>query len=517
MRAEYIVTGDYLYLPVSIGKPEPLLGICVADSDGLTEKIYEFNVPSGDSPDGTYDFTYMAPFPVAAYLGKKLVMSGDFADAFFGAVRFGEWEQKAPAWRRPQVHAAANTGWTNDPNGMYYDGETYHLYFQYNPLNVVWQNMSWGHFTSRDLLHWQQHPAVLFPDETGTMFSGCAIRNTHGLLGLDKDAVIYFYTAAGDSNHWSRGKNFVQMIAVSTDGGRTLQKTGRVCVPFLAKENRDPKVFFHAPSDAYVMVLFLTDHDFAVLRSKDLENWELTQRLTLPDTWECPDLFCLFNEAGEPCWFFWTADGYYWSGDFDGFTFDIKSEKAEAYMNPLPYAAQTFDGLSGRTVTIPWLRLTNDGRPFTGAYGLPCELGWQQGEAQPLMTLKPVRELRDHLVCISDSRELGRRRLRIEGGEENKPVYAEFTGDPDSSNVWSFAVNGSRVSYDPVSGVFNVDGRKHIGRPGCREIALMIDDRILEVWLDGGKAYGAWELQLPGVALETDGRDFAAYRIYEIR
>ena len=37
--------------------------------------------------------------------------------------------------------------------------------------------MSWGHAVSRDLLHWEQKDDVLFPDETGTMFSESGIVN----------------------------------------------------------------------------------------------------------------------------------------------------------------------------------------------------------------------------------------------------------------------------------------------------------------------------------------------------
>lgn len=43
-------------------------------------------------------------------------------------------------------------------------------------------------------------------------------------------------------------------------------------------------------------------------------------------------------------------------------------------MNALPYAAQTYFGVAGRVISIPWLRMENDGRLFTGAYGIPVEL-----------------------------------------------------------------------------------------------------------------------------------------------
>ena len=77
--------------------------------------------------------------------------------------------------------------------------------------------MSWGHAVSRDLLHWEQKDDVLFPDETGTMFSGSGIVNDRKMLGLPEDAVIIFYTAAGNNNKWSAGKQFTQRIAYSTD------------------------------------------------------------------------------------------------------------------------------------------------------------------------------------------------------------------------------------------------------------------------------------------------------------
>lgn len=517
MRAEYIAEGEYLFLPVSAGKPERLLEIFLEEPGEGPEKIYEFRVPFDPADGDVYTSDYMAPLPAAAYEGKKILMIGDFSDAFFAAVRFGAYEETKAEWRQPAAHAVSATGWTNDPNGMFFDGTQYHLYFQYNPVNVVWRNMSWGHVVSRDLVHWQQKPAVLFPDATGTMFSGCAVRNTRKCLGLPEDAVIYFYTAAGDSDTWSRGKKFVQMTAFSTDGGETLQKTGKICVPFIEKDSRDPKVFYHEESEAYIMALFIKDHDFALLRSQDLENWEMTQRITLPDAWECPDLFRLYNDAGEPCWFFWTADGFYWPGDFDGWHFEISGERGEAYMNPLTYAAQTFDSIEGRTVTIPWLRLSNDGRPFTGAYGFPCELGWTWDGQERRMTMKPVRELAEQLVRIEDSRTLGKGRLHIDFGSEEKALYAEFSLNASFDGEYSFAVNGSRVSYNPVSGILGVDGKKRSVGSGFTGLSMMVDDRILEIWMDTDKAYGAYELTLPRVSLETDGRDFDSYTIYELK
>ena len=97
----------------------------------------------------------------------------------------------------PQLHFAPVSGWLNDPNGLcYYKGE-YHLFFQHNMFDVEWDNMSWGHAVSKDLLHWTQLNEALLPDGEGTMYSGSAIINFRGEDLCPKDAMVLFYTCAG--------------------------------------------------------------------------------------------------------------------------------------------------------------------------------------------------------------------------------------------------------------------------------------------------------------------------------
>lgn len=62
---------------------------------------------------------------------------------------------------RPTFHFTPARNWMNDPNGLvWYDGE-YHLFFQYNPLENSWGNMSWGHAVSPDLTTWEELPVAL--------------------------------------------------------------------------------------------------------------------------------------------------------------------------------------------------------------------------------------------------------------------------------------------------------------------------------------------------------------------
>lgn len=55
---------------------------------------------------------------------------------------------------QPWIHFAPKSGWMNDVCGACWYQGSYHLYFQHNPFGVQWNNMSWGHAVSSDLLHW---------------------------------------------------------------------------------------------------------------------------------------------------------------------------------------------------------------------------------------------------------------------------------------------------------------------------------------------------------------------------
>ena len=73
---------------------------------------------------------------------------------------------------RPVYHHTPQYGWMNDPNGMFYQDGTWHLYYQWNPYGSQWENMTWGHSTSRDLIHWEAQPTAIEADWLGSIFRG---------------------------------------------------------------------------------------------------------------------------------------------------------------------------------------------------------------------------------------------------------------------------------------------------------------------------------------------------------
>lgn len=111
---------------------------------------------------------------------------------------------------RPQYHFSPAENWMNDPAGLVYYNETYHLFFQYNPAGIEWGNMSWGHATSKDLTHWEEHPVALlargYPENVTEMyFTGSAVadvNNTSGFGVEGKIPLVAMYTSMVRSHNY---------------------------------------------------------------------------------------------------------------------------------------------------------------------------------------------------------------------------------------------------------------------------------------------------------------------------
>lgn len=531
MEKEYRITDDYLFLPVQTGGDNRRLEI-YAMEEGCERKLFEFQIPVRAEEGECFRIDYLGALPMKKRIGGCLLLKGDFPERFFaavccggkpGAFGSGRGENTADSPQRPSLHFTPEAGWINDPNGLVYQNGVYHLYFQYNPFDIRWENMSWGHAVSRDLLHWSWQDAVLFPDEHGTMFSGSGIVNKKGLLGLPEEALLFFYTAAGNNNLWSQGKDFTQRLAYSLDGGKTLWKTDMGAVDSISWENRDPKVFWHEESQAYIMVLWLEKNDFGILRSQDLRKWMLCDRLTLEGGWECPDLVRVREDkTSDPsqanvqreettAWVFLTADGFYYWGDFDGYRFQTDGVRHCAYMNKVPYAAQTYSNLEDRTVFVPWLRLANRGELYTGAMGLPRELTWIVIGNEKKLRLLPIREYGEERREIPmEGKPLHYDRQQEEQGAVELQLWLEEQAEPVE-----LSINGTAIRIDNKKGILQVAEEACTLPAGVRDYFFLIDDVILEVTANYGTMVGVYELNRHDVdiCLEAVSGEVSLYEI----
>ena len=311
---------------------------------------------------------------------------------------------------RPVYHHTPAWGWMNDPNGMFYKDGVWHLYFQYNPYGSQWENMTWGHSTSTDLIHWTFQGAPIEADAWGTIFSGSAVVDHNNTAGFGKGAVVAMYTSAGE--------NQTQSIAYSNDNGQTFTKyDGNPVLTSNTPDYRDPHVFWNEDIKRWNMILAEGQH-MDIYSSADLKDWKLESQFGAEygnhgGVWECPDLMkmkvrgtdqykwmllCNINPGGP----FGGSATQYFVGQFDGHKFTCESApEVTKWMDygKDHYATVTFDNApDGRHVAMAWMsnwQYANQvpTMQFRSANSVPRDLDLYEYEGQTYCGVTPSPEL----------------------------------------------------------------------------------------------------------------------------
>lgn len=211
---------------------------------------------------------------------------------------------------KPVFHITGETGWINDPNGLIFYNNQYHVFFQYYPLDTKWGPMHWGHVVSDDLTNWEYLPIALTPGDDGDKngcFSGSAVVH---------DGKLWLMYTGFTENQGGDSIRQVQCLAESADGV-TFTKHGVVIGEDLLPEGyapcdfRDPKVWVH---DGYFWCIVAARKvegrgRILLYKSKDLFAWGFVNDLFGADCAgtmiECPDYneelgYLLFCEQYQP-------------------------------------------------------------------------------------------------------------------------------------------------------------------------------------------------------------------------
>lgn len=408
----------YLLLPVQESEDDARINIL---TDGkIAETIYVRLAKTKTD--------YTVPFDLTPYKGKHVILDvvtpqgrGSVREAkedvcwkgitLTDTVDASDRETKY----RPAFHHTPLYGWMNDPNGMFYKDGVWHLYYQYNPYGSKWQNMSWGHSTSTDLVNWHHEPVALRPDGLGSIFSGSCVVDHQGTAGFGNDAVIALYTSAGTSQ--------MQSLASSTDNGMTFDVNPANPVLTLESEARDPNMFWNPETDEWNLVLaHALDREMLFFTSPDLKDWTLQSGFGKGEgaqdgVWECPDLFELPVEGtGEKKWVlicninpggpFGGSGIQYFTGDWDGHTFKADTDATGKIATKwLDYGKDNYalvswsDAPQGRRTAIGWMSNWQYAADvptmqYRSANTLPREIGLFRGDdGQTYASSAPSPEL----------------------------------------------------------------------------------------------------------------------------
>ena len=311
---------------------------------------------------------------------------------------------------RPHVHYTPERHWINDPNGLVFVGGVYHLFYQYNPHANGHGHISWGHATSPDLVHWQEL-GVALPERDHQIFSGSAAVDWPNTLGLgtpERPAVVACYTGHG------HGKE-AQFLAFSLNAGLTWQYHSDTPVLNLGKKDfRDPKLFWHAASRRWVMLVVHPDErQIGFYASADLQQWTPLSVFgpagATGGIWEVPELFTVRGEAEQVSWVLKVdlnpggphggSGVQYWLGDFDGEVFTAHTPARWVDHGKDFYAALSFSGVPERRIWLAWMGNWQYAHaaptsPWRGSMSLPRELVLVRSPAGLELAQRPVPELR---------------------------------------------------------------------------------------------------------------------------
>ena len=320
---------------------------------------------------------------------------------------------------RPHFHIAPPTGLMNDPNGLIFDGEKYHLFYQWFPFDAIHGMKHWKHLITKDFQHYQSAddliPCELF--ESHGCYSG-------GALKVD-DKLAMFYT--GNTRRPSDNRRMpFQNLAIFDLDGKLISKRPLIenAPEGYTEHVRDPKPYFTENGKIRFICGAQRENltgTAIIFEMDDLEDTpRLLGELSLPAfdntnvfMWECPDLLKL----GDKDVFIWSPQGKdreahqfqnnyhatYAVGKLTELTFDAE------YIGELDqgfdfYAPQTFGGLNNKThavlfgwIGLPDLTYPTDKFKWHSALTLPRELRLEGAKIYQ----RPIAKIYENLTALS--------------------------------------------------------------------------------------------------------------------
>lgn len=420
---------------------------------------------------------------------------------------------------RQKFHLMPPVGWMNDVNGLCQFQGWYHVFYQYSPYNVLGGLKLWGHYRSKDLLHWEQLEPAIFPD---TRFD---LHGAYSGSAFAENGRLYLYYTGnvklrGNYDFIYSGRLSNTMIAVSDDG---ITFPIKDCILSNADASgrytqhvRDPKVW--KENDTYYLMMGTrrTDEvgELLVLSSPNLTSFRpclhLTTRQKLGYMWECPDLiafgeekFLSFSPQGVPA----QGDRFqnlYQSGylpihgAFPSKESSLGDDFVEWDCGFDFYAPQTMTDRSGRILLFCWAGMAEPER--CGYHNQPTiDRGWQH-----CMTMPRVLSHQNGRIYQSPTQELLSLRgecfrHRAQGAfgcilPRHADLELQNCGNADLTlTLFKGFTLTYRAEDRRITFTFTDDrlgcGRKEraVSVDALDSLSLFLDSSILEIFVNGGE------------------------------
>ena len=553
----------FLLIPVEDSAPEGEIDF-VYQNSSLTEYVQKVRLSRGKTD-------YYVPVDLSQFDKDSLIMivrGVPSNSVCWNDIKESDEMSLSVEKFRPSYHHTPAYGWMNDPNGMFYKDGVYHLYFQYNPYGSMWGNMHWGHSTSTDLVNWKNEGIAIAPDAIGTIFSGSCVVDHNNTSGFGEGAVVAFYTSAKQTP-W--GDCQTQSMAYSLDNGKTFIKyENNPILTSSEKDFRDPKVFWYAPKEHWVMMLAVGQH-MEIYSSKNLKDWTKESEFgegygCHGGVWECPDLvelpiegtkdkkwvlICNINPGGP----FGGSATQYFVGDFDGSTFTNNYPEETKWMDygKDHYATVTWNNApDGRCIAIGWMsnwQYANNvpTLQYRSANTIARDLSLFKQDGNLFLKSEPCKEM---VEARKDGRQIKpvkvskTETVSLSPQSDNGAYEVELSINPEKSKEVSFTLSNGKgekvlMIYDVVKKTFAMDRTKSgnvsfskdfpattimpVGKSKNLKLRLFVDKSSIEAFAENGK-YVMTNCVFPSepydtITFESDGNRYKVsnINIYQIK
>lgn len=419
------------------------------------------------------------------------------------------------AKNRLNYHITPTVGWLNDPNGLVYFKDEYHVFYQTYPYDTHNTNIYWGHMKSKDLVHWEECPIALAPDKNYDIngcFTGSAIVNN--------DELILMYTG-----HRLTKESYIetQNLAKSKDGINFTKYDGNPVIEEPPENTthrfRDPKIWREGNRFYVVIGGENNNHDGKVViyETEDLIEFKYKGVLAeskgdFGEVWECPNFINIDNNdiliispkgLKDKEKFNYPYESGYFIGNYD-------REKSEfKYSNYYKldfghdfYAPQVFKDKKDRNILIGWFgvpeaNLEETKFGWANALTLPREL---YINSYKRLCMKPVEELiklRDTEIIRTDFNLSEGKSFKISNSVE---FILDFLDIEYAAGSLGFNIKSEKETMAEV--LYKPDINKIIfsrnTRNGKREaiinkkkeclMRVYIDKSTIEIFINNGEA-----------------------------